>query len=198
MKIRKERLRTVGGEVFGWLIDDVISKDKCDKLINKYKPGIRPSTTLDPYIDDYRTSSNTFISYGISDDVDEIAQVVSDIIESPIENFEGMQFVHYKPGEYYKHHHDYFEADTDYYDREMSRGGQRTWTAFLYLNDVPKGGETYFPEIDFKVKPKVGRMALWMNMIDDIPIVNSLHEALPPIGCEKWGVNIWVREKKFR
>ena len=41
-------------------------------------------------------------------------------------------------------------------------------------------------------------MILWMNMIDDIPIVNSLHEALPPIGCEKWGANIWVREKPFK
>lgn len=197
MKIRKERLKTEAGEVFGWIFDNVVSKDKCDRLIKWAKNKVKKSTTLDPYIEDYRTSWNTFANYGHKKEVDEVAELVSGLIDSPIENFEGMQIVHYNAGEYYKAHHDYFEENTDYYDREMSRGGQRTWTAYLYLNDVAKGGETHFPEIDFKMKPKLGSMVFWMNCVDGIPICNSLHEALPPIGCEKWGANIWVREKKF-
>jgi prolyl 4-hydroxylase len=119
------------------------------------------------------------------------------LIEVPLENCEGMQLVHYKPGQYYKPHHDYFQPNSSYWDREINRGGQRTWTAFLYLNDVKEGGTTNFPYIDIEVKPKAGRMVLWMNMINGKPNVDSYHEARAPKGCEKWGANIWVREKKF-
>tara|TARA_Y100001938_G_C8031070_1_gene400663 strand:+ start:185 stop:784 length:600 start_codon:yes stop_codon:yes gene_type:complete len=199
MLIREDKLKTQTGEVFGWVIDGIVSDETCNKIIEHGKPSMKPSTTLDPYIPDYRTSSNTFAYYGNNKAVDEVAHLVCDFIQYPVENFEGMQIVHYNPGEYYKTHHDYFEKNTDHYESEIARGGQRTWTAFLYLNDVSKGGETNFPYVNFTVKPKRGTMILWMNTNQNGEVIDdSLHEALSPKSGEKWGANIWVREKKFR
>ena len=118
-------------------------------------------------------------------------------VEVPLENCEGMQLVHYKPGQCYKPHWDYFDTSSDIHIEETRRGGQRTWTAFLYLNDVKEGGTTNFPNIDMEVKPKIGRIVCWLNTLNGNTIEDSLHEAKPPIDCEKWGANMWVREKKF-
>ena len=198
MKILNQRLRTNKGEIFGWIVDDFVSRDTCDNLIKLGKPKLKPSTTLEPVTDNYRTSSNTFLHYnrGLSA-VDEVAALVTDIINFPLVNCEGMQIVHYNSGEFYKPHHDYFYSQASYWDKEIARGGQRVWTAFLYLNDVNQGGTTNFPNINFEVKPKAGRMVLWLNMLGKELNVDSYHEAKPPIACEKWGANIWVREKPF-
>ena len=198
MIVKEEKLKTQEGGVFGWVVDEVIPRSACQQLIMLGRPSLKPSTTLEPIKEDYRTSSNTFLHYNEGmKPVDDVAKIVTDIIEVPLENCEGMQLVHYKPGQYYKPHHDYFQPNSSYWDREINRGGQRTWTAFLYLNDVKEGGTTNFPYIDIEVKPKAGRMVLWMNMINGKPNVDSYHEARAPKGCEKWGANIWVREKKF-
>ena len=198
MKLIDERLRTKSGEVFGWIVDDFVSEEVCNELIALAKPKLRPSTTLEPVMEQYRTSSNTFLYYDRGmPAVDEVAKLVTDVIQMPLENCEGMQLVHYNPGEFYKPHHDYFHPNTVYWDKEIARGGQRVWTAFLYLNDVESGGTTNFPHINFEVKPKIGRMVLWLNMFGDRMNLDSYHEACPPNKTEKWGANIWVRESKF-
>ncbi len=199
MKILRERLRTSKGEIFGWVVDNFVSKDVCRELIDAAKPKLKPSTTLEPVVENYRTSSNTFLYYnrGIGA-VDKVASLVTDIIDLPLVNCEGMQVVHYNSGEYYKPHHDYFHAETSYWEREMARGGQRIWTAFLYLNDVSEGGSTSFPNINVEVKPKAGRIVLWLNVLGKRLNTDSYHEAKPPIDCEKWGANIWVREGIFK
>ena len=192
------RLKTQKGIEFGWVLDDVISKDDCQRVIDLGKPSLEPSTTLEPFQEGYRTSSNTFLDYDDGNEaVDNVFKIITNIIQVPLENCECMQLVHYKPGQFYKPHWDYFFTDTDIHIEETKRGGQRTWTAFLYLNDVKEGGETYFPNIDTQVKPLTGRVVFWMNTLNGKYIEDSFHEAKPPIDCEKWGANIWVREKKF-
>ena len=39
-------------------------------------------------------------------------------------------------------------------------------------------------------------MVIWKNVDEGKIIDDSLHRALPPVDCEKWGCNIWVRERK--
>ena len=192
------RLKTQNGIEFGWVMDDVISKDDCQQLIDLGKPSLEPSTTLEPTQDNFRTSSHTFLDYDDGNEaVDNVFKIITNIIQVPLENCEGMQLVHYKPGQFYKPHWDYFDTSSDIHIEETRRGGQRTWTAFLYLNDVKEGGTTNFPNIDMEVKPKIGRVVFWMNTLNGNTIEDSLHEAKPPIDCEKWGANIWVREKEF-
>ena len=42
--------------------------------------------------------------------------------------------------------------------------GQRTWTTMIYLNDVEKGGETYFKHLKLKIKPEKGLLIAWNNL----------------------------------
>jgi hypothetical protein len=65
---------------------------------------------------------------------------------------------------------------------------QRIFSAVLYLNTVDDGGETYFNDIDVKVKPVAGRLVMFP--------ANYLyrHEALPPLSGEKFCVVTWYRE----
>ena len=196
---QKKVLRDSSGKVFGWVFDNVVSEEDCKSIIDSGKKTIRPSRTMDRKALDYRTSFNTFLQgHYITQSAKNLISLISELTKYPTENFELIQVVHYDSGQYYKPHHDYFPVDASYYDTQIKeRGGQRVWTAFLYLNNVENGGETFFPIVDFKVKPRTGRIVLWKNMIDGKINPDSLHESLPPVDCEKWGANIWIREKSL-
>ena len=83
---------------------------------------------------------------------------------------------------------------------EASRGGQRLWTALVYLNDGFEGGETHFPRLDYSVKPRLGRLLVFQNTYRGSDIKHDLaeHAALPVISGEKYAFNLWFRERKFR
>ena len=77
---------------------------------------------------------------------------------------EPLQGQRYRVGEEYRHHRDHFRIDKPHWQVERRRGGQRTWTAMVYLNAVEEGGETDFPELDLKIAPEPGLLVLWDNM----------------------------------
>ena len=191
----KYGLYTRAKSLFGLVVDDAISYKICDELIEISRPILQKSTTLLPKIEGYRTSSNCFLQYSERKPAKYIADIVSEITKYPLENFEAMQVLKYEEGEVYKKHRDSFNKED--YETEFNRGGQRVWTSYTYLNDVESGGETLFTEIGAKIKPKKSRMVIWMNYFDGKIIEDSMHEALPTIGCEKWGATVWVRENKF-
>lgn len=45
-------------------------------------------------------------------------------------------------------------------------GPQRLSTAIVYLNDITKGGETVFPYHDVSIRPTMGTMVYWENVLD--------------------------------
>ena len=193
--ILKEELKTKKGLVFGWVFDDVLSYNQCQSLIDTSSLILKKSSTLGPQIDNYRTSSNCFLKFEENKNANHVANLISHFLDVPVENFEAMQVVHYSSGQRYKEHRDSFNPED--IEEQFKRGGQRTWTAFAYLNNVQKGGETFFPLINQSISPKIGRMVFWKNSVDGEVVQDSLHEAMPPINCEKWGANVWVRENKF-
>ena len=75
--------------------------------------------------------------------------------------------------------------------------GQRVYTFFIYLNDVPEGGETNFPQLDLQFKPARGRAILWENLTKDKSIRHKLseHGGMPVKEGVKWAINVWIREK---
>jgi prolyl 4-hydroxylase len=77
-------------------------------------------------------------------------------------------------------------------------GGQRCWTAMIYLSPVEAGGETHFPLCEFAVPPREGMILMWNNMMPDgTPNRQSLHAALPVERGVKYVVTKWFRERPW-
>ena len=90
---------------------------------------------------------------------------------------EHFQLLHYTVGQEYQTHHDFI-----YDQSQLKPQGARQFTFFLYLNDVEKGGETHFPELDLTVKPAKGAALLWPNVQysrNDKQMHKTTHAALP-------------------
>ena len=130
---------------------------------------------------------------------DEVTLRVLDRIENltgiPSDNGEHMQLLKYLPGQYYKLHHDFID------DQSYRIQGVRILTVFLYLNDVPEGGATYFATLDKKVEPKTGRALIWPSTLDEDPDEidpRTGHEAQEVKRGVKYGANVWFHQYSFK
>ena len=75
--------------------------------------------------------------------------------------------------------------------------GQRTYTVWIYLNNVEKGGETFFPGLNKSFKPIMGKALIWNNLnYDGMPNRNTIHQGKPVITGHKSIITKWFREKK--
>jgi prolyl 4-hydroxylase len=109
---------------------------------------------------------------------------------------EGMQGQRYTVGQLFKPHHDYFFTDQPYWQEERVQGGQRSWTAMLYLNNVPSGGETNFNRAGLCLTPVAGTLVIWNNMdADGLPNFQAQHEGCPVHDGVKYVVTKWFRER---
>ena len=106
---------------------------------------------------------------------------------------EPMQVAVYETGQKYNPHYDFFSGDST----EVSKGN-RNKTVLLYLNDLPDdaGGNTFFPKLNIRIKPKAGDAIYFENMKDGDVDYNTLHAGEAIIGDnKKYAVNIWFRER---
>ena len=140
-----------------------------------------------------RTSSETFLPYSnhlFFKDIDKKITKIMNLHPFLGETVHGQK---YEIGEYYKEHGDYFYngEDIETYCEWM---GQRTWTTMVYLNDVEEGGETHFPHLNIKLKPKEGTLIAWNNLYKDgSQNEYTRHEALPPKSGKKYIITKWWR-----
>lgn len=112
---------------------------------------------------------------------------------------ERMQGQRYQKGQEFRHHHDFFHVGERYWAQEANRGGQRTWTAMLALNEPKEGGETDFPHLGFRFRPKTGRLLMWNNMDrSGQPNMKTLHAAMPVLRGIKHVVTVWFRQDPWR
>ena len=114
---------------------------------------------------------------------------MQEITGIPKTYYENLQMLIYNKTGYYHYHHDFIESQAD------GIAGGRILTFFVYLNNVNIGGETKFPQLKLKVKPKKGAAILWPNVMNnDMKIKNDKthHTALPVIDGVKYGVNAWI------
>ncbi|MDG2060574.1 MAG: 2OG-Fe(II) oxygenase [SAR86 cluster bacterium] len=149
-------------------------------------------------IDKRRTSKNCWVKHSHSGITLSLAKKISKLVQMPLENAEAFQVLHYDVEEEYQPHMDTFEQDTDLGRAFLGNSGQRIITVLGYLNDVEKGGETSFPNIDKIVKPKKGKVVVFQNCHagSTSPNKGALHGACPVVMGEKWAFNLWYRESK--
>jgi len=92
----------------------------------------------------------------------------------------------------------FFYVDQPYWAEYEPQGGQRTWTAMIYLNEPEGGGATGFSYLDLAVEPKLGRILIWNNMaVDGSPNPWTQHEGQPVAKGVKYIVTKWYRERQF-
>ena len=109
---------------------------------------------------------------------------------------EAVQVVHYEPGGQYRPHHDYFSPEDKNYVRKCFVQGNRLVSFFVYLSPCAGGGRTYFPQLRVGFVPQPGEAVCWYNLdrhgnLDE----RTLHAGEPVTEGEKWGMNIWLRER---
>jgi prolyl 4-hydroxylase len=114
---------------------------------------------------------------------------------------EDLQVVRYKPGTYYKAHHDSCCDDSTACREFEMKGGQRVGTLLVYLNDEFTDGETHFPDHgDVKMKAAPGSAIFFRPLANDAAQCHpkALHAGLPISSGIKYVCNAWVREDNFK
>jgi prolyl 4-hydroxylase len=183
--------------VFG----NVLSDDECDQLIAAAKPRMNRSLTVatktgGEELNADRTSNGMFFRRDENDVVKTLEARLAALVNWPIENGEGLQILHYRPGTEYKPHYDYFDPNEPGTPTILKRGGQRVATIIMYLSEPEKGGGTTFPDVHLEVAPKRGN-AVFFSYDRAHPSTKTLHGGAPVIAGEKWIATKWLRERRF-
>lgn len=184
-------------EIFA--VDGFVSPPDCQRLIRLIDAVACPSCLVDEgKRADYRTS--------YSGDIDVCDRAVYELDER-LERLTGIrpawgettQGQRYRCGQYYREHYDWFDTSAAYWQRERLCGGQRSWTAMVYLNGVEEGGATEFPRISLRVPPTAGQLLLWNNALPDgTPNPWTIHAARPVTGGVKYVITKWFRSRISR
>ncbi|GLQ50786.1 2OG-Fe(II) oxygenase [Dyella flava] len=185
------------------VLDGVLSEEECDELIRLSANKMHRSTTVDPISGKHeviadRSSEGTFFAVNADPFIARLDRRISEVMDWPVENGEGLQVLHYNVGGEYKPHFDYFPPDEPGSHVQMTIGGQRVSTLVMYLNEVAEGGTTIFPEIGLEVVPKKGSAVYFeytnsYNQLDRL----TLHGGSPVTRGEKWIVTKWMRQRRY-
>lgn len=178
-------------------IDNFLTTDECSKIIEISKDHMiraQIGTGSNASVSQIRTGSSYFLKYLDDPDIFQIFKKISLLLNKPGRNFDPFfQVIHYNPGEEYKAHVD---PSPERNNKESIR--HRKMTCLFYLNDVEEGGETEFPKLNIKVKPKMGRMIYFENYNKEGKInYDSLHRSIPVKKGEKWAFNLWYHQKEL-
>ena len=176
-----------------YYIDNFLSPIDCKLLIGVIEQDAKRASTVSG-VSKKRTSSLSTLRYLDHDfylSIDKKLTLAMNLHPYQAETIQGQK---YKIGEFYKPHWDSFTQTLPNYEDFVVWQGQRTWTNMVYLNDVDEGGETNFPDLKIKVKPKKGMLLGWNNLNKDGKRnILTRHEALPPKSGKKYIITKWWR-----
>jgi len=174
-------------------LDGVLTDEECQQLIEAAAPRLRESRLVNKVVSEIRTSRGMFFEEQENPFIHRIEMRISQLMNVPIEHAEGLQVLHYGPGQEYRAHYDFFNPNSP------SARNNRISTLVIYLNDVEEGGETVFPMLDVAVKPKRGSAVYFEYFYRDQAINNlTLHSSIPVVRGEKWVATQWMRRQRIR
>lgn len=182
------------------LYEDFLSEEEIAHIIKTAEPTLERSKVVGPNMSNLetpiRTSDGTFLSVGQDAIVTAIEARIERLTKIPAAHGEGLQVLRYRGAQEYKPHFDFFEPQSPDEARQIDLAGNRVGTLILYLNDVEKGGGTYFPQLNLAIHPKKGS-ALWFAYLgaDGVPDMRSEHAGLPVLAGEKWIATKWLRQR---
>ena len=185
-------------------IDDFLTAEECDKLIQLASVRLEPSRVYTDKEDlndtTNRKSTQAWLNSTHDPLITKISEKVAQLSGYPIENQEDLQVVKYESGGFFKTHYDACEGTKSFCERMNGDAGPRLLTYIVYLNDDYEDGETAFPYLKKKVIPKKGKCAIFRSTDEESGklIRQSLHGGEPVKNGQKWICNKWVRENKYK
>jgi prolyl 4-hydroxylase len=183
------------------LLGNVLSDEECEALVEHCASRLAPSQVIadaqgNLQRHENRTSRDAMLGRGETATVARVEARLAALARWPVECSEGLQVVRYDPGEEYRPHCDWIDPGVEGLREHLDRGGQRLGTFLLYLNDVASGGETAFPTIGLRIKPRRGAAVFFQNTdAHYAPDRSSLHAGCPVIQGVKWVANKWLRQR---
>ena len=190
------KIPAVGLDLF--VVREFLSKQECQQLIRLIDQDRVPSGLLAPSADpEFRTSESCNLR--LSDPVNLKVQAKIDTLMG-IEPSHGetIQGQRYAPGQQFKEHHDFFFTSETYWPDQARSGGQRTWTAMIFLNEPDAGGQTWFTKANVRVTPRTGNLLAWNNLDQyGQPNPYSLHTGMPVGAGVKYIITKWYRERPW-
>jgi prolyl 4-hydroxylase len=183
-------------EIFA--VGDFMSPAECRRMIEMIDVVAKPSAVFDlAYGADYRTS--------YSGDVDpadpfvmKISRRIDDLLGLDPRWGETIQGQRYLPGQEFQQHNDWFFTDARYWQTEKRRGGQRSWTAMIFLNQVEAGGTTDFTKLRLSIEPKPGVLLGWNNATPEgVPNEWTMHAGMPVAAGVKYIITKWYRTRRW-
>lgn len=175
---------------------EFLTRAECTGLMKQIDAERIPSGLLSPTSDpEFRTSESCNLNPH-----DPLVRQVQDKIDDllGIEPLHGetAQGQRYAVGQQFKPHHDFFYPSEPYWPEMDKCGGQRTWTAMVFLNAPEEGGHTAFPNAGIKVAPRAGNLLAWNNLdANGHPNPFSLHQGCPVVAGTKYIITKWYRER---
>jgi prolyl 4-hydroxylase len=185
------------------VLESVLSEDECAQLIELARGRMQPSTVVDPLTGEnrvagHRDSEGMFFRLGETPFIAALDRRLSELMNCPVENGEGLQVLRYGPGTKATPHFDFLVPNNQANRESITRSGQRVSTMVVYLNRVAAGGETVFPELGLAVSPKPGNAVVfeYTNSLGQVD-PKSVHAGAEVHQGEKWAVTKWMRERPF-
>jgi prolyl 4-hydroxylase len=181
-----------------FIVRDFLSPAECVQVIALIDKDRVPSGLLADTPDpEFRTSEscNLRLTDPINILVERKINALTGIEPSHGETIQGQR---YAKGQQFKEHHDFFYTSEPYWPEQERQGGQRTWTAMIFLNEPEGGGQTHFPKANVRVTPRTGNLLAWNNL-DALgqPNTFSLHTGCPVDAGVKYVITKWYRERPW-
>jgi prolyl 4-hydroxylase len=174
---------------------NVLAPSECSRLIAYAEPLVQPSI-----VTGMSTPHSARTSWEVRpESIDSLLEpaerleaTLANVTGTPISHRETWRLIRYRPGELYRAHFDWFSGA---YPEALERGGQRTWSIVIYLNDIDDGGATVFPSLRRSIRPERGKLLAWHNLdAEGKPLRSALHSGHPPRAGTKWILSTWYRQ----
>lgn len=191
-------VRVPANEVDMYAVKDFLSAEECAGLMRLIDADVKPSTRLAAKEDSNARTSQTCRLSAAEPLVAEVERRIAALMGLSNDHSETIQGQRYEAGQQFKMHNDYFAGGQPYSTAVAKEGGQRTWTAMIFLNKPEAGGCTHFPRASVKVTPRAGALLAWFNL-DREGLGNPYthHEGMLVEAGVKYILTKWFREREW-
>jgi len=189
------------GEIGITVLDNFISEEEKEDVLSFFEEMEKSTVCTEDGEGEQieaRTGYRKWIDHTESLSFFNMCSRIAQFVGTELSHAEKVQLLHYRKGEKYDPHFDAFDQSSEQWNH-YNRGGQRIYTAMVYLSDVVEngGGETSFPVLGYSIRPRAKRLLVFSNVGNDTtkPHPDSLHGGMPVKEGEKKCFTLWFREK---